>query len=256
MFSVYILFQVFRFCCLLLFTYFMVDCTLFHAETSVNCELNFTLYASVTPHCGPYCWKSVWLWCSLLTSFVWILGGCLACPKLLNSLRPLTNTDIIRKIIKKPYFWSLSFLLVVVIVYNGIIIADNEGITVYVEGVVVASKVLTLLLMFQLNFTLPPSREQNFCVSTILAYYFTLLLFIFDNLCKFVELSTRIAFKFYTVNKSSHPLKMVDLMLEIADAYLYKTFMHFFWAKLFCGRKDVLMVKRANMAQLGDDDAG
>ena len=255
LFLAYILMQIFRFLCLIHFVIFMVDCTLFHAETSVNCELNFTLYLSATPHCGPYCWKGLWLCCSILTSLFWLLGSSLACPKLISSLRPLSNREILWRLVKKPYFWSLNVILVVVIVYDAILISNNKGIIVFVEYAVVASKILSLLLVFQLNFTYPPSKEKHFVFIAVFAYNFTLFLFTLDNLCKFVELSTRIAFKFYTVKESSHPLKMIDLMLEIVDAYLYKSFLTFFWLKLFCGKKDVLKTNLSRISPLDDDDS-
>ena len=35
-----------------MFAVFMVECSVFHNETSVNCDINFTTYK--TPGCGPF----------------------------------------------------------------------------------------------------------------------------------------------------------------------------------------------------------
>lgn len=85
-----------------MFSIFEVDCTLYHDSTSVDCE-GFTVY--IIPHCDPYCWKTIWLVCSIITSTVWF---CLLHTKMLPRLRPARNEKIFWSIIKKPYFWSLN----------------------------------------------------------------------------------------------------------------------------------------------------
>ena len=68
---------------------FMVDCTLYHDSTSVDCE-GFTVYT--IPHCDPYCW-TIWLVCSAITCTVWF---CLLNTKMLLRLRPARNKKIFK----------------------------------------------------------------------------------------------------------------------------------------------------------------
>lgn len=113
------------------------------------------------------------------------------------------------------------------------------------------SKLLTVTLIFQLNFTYPPSTADGFSLIFLVLYYMTLSIFFLDNSCKFVELTVRISYKLYTVNSKipRRELQVVGLMLEIVDAALYHSFATFFWNKIFRGRSDVLMTYSPDLAQ-------
>ena len=80
-----ILFQLFRFGSLVMFSIFQADCMLFYGSSTVNCD-NFTVYS--TPECDAYCWKTLWLICSILTSTVYM---CLLNRTMLPELRPVGN---------------------------------------------------------------------------------------------------------------------------------------------------------------------
>jgi len=98
----YILFQLFRLASLVMFSIFMVDCTLYHGTTSVDCQ-NFTVYT--IPMCDGYCWKIIWLSCSILTSTICI---CLLSRSLLPDLRPVGYSAIWKCLLRKPYFGLLT----------------------------------------------------------------------------------------------------------------------------------------------------
>ena len=224
-----------------MFSIFVVDCTLYHDSTSVDCT-NFTAYN--TPPCDPYCWKTVWLACSILTS---IVGICLLNRTLLPELRPVGNKVILKCLVRKPFFWSLNTITVLVILYDVLIMAQNENAKIYVECLVIPSKLFTVYLLYQLNFTFPPCRQKDFRPISRGAYCITLSVFVLDNLCKFLVLSAQVAFKFYTVNHNKpKPLTIIDLMLMVINASLYHTFLQFFWQKLFRGDKDILKVVKQN----------
>lgn len=215
----------------------MIDCTLYHDSTSVDCN-GFTVYD--IPNCDPYCWKTIWLACSIITSTVWLL---LLNTKMLPKLRPLRNKKIFMSIIKKPYFWSLNTITGTVVLYDVLIMVSNSNAKIYVECLVVVSKLWTLLLLFQLNFTFPPSRKKGFRVISRGAYCLTMSVFVLDNLCKFLTVSSQVAFKLYTVEYGeTKPMTIVDLMLMIINASLYLNFLQFFWQKLFRGDKDILTI--------------
>ena len=78
-------FQLFRLASLVMFSIFLFDCILYHDTTSVDC-IDFTVYNTST--CDPYCWKTVWLVCSILTSTVYM---CLLNRTMLPELRPVGN---------------------------------------------------------------------------------------------------------------------------------------------------------------------
>ena len=224
-----------------MFSIFVIDCTLYHDSTSVDCS-NFTVYN--TPKCDPYCWKTVWLVCSILTSTVWI---CLLNTTLLPELRPVRNKVILKCLVRKPYFWSLNTTIVLVVLYDVLIMVQNENARIPVECLVVLSKLFTVYLLYQLNFTFPPCRGKNFRPISRAAYCITMSIYVLDNLCKFLVLSAQVAFKFYTVNHNKpKPLTIIDLMLMIINATLYHSFLQFFWQKLFRGDKDILKVVKDN----------
>ena len=176
----------------------MVDCTFYHGTSSVDCQ-NFTVYT--TPMCDGYCWKIIWLSCSILTSTICI---CLLSRSLLPDLRPVGYSAIWKCLLRKPYFWSLNFTTAVVVIYNILVMIHNPDAssTVLIECLVIASKLWTLYLVYQLNFTLPPCREKNFRPISRAAYYITLSIFALENLCKLVTTSTQVAFKFYTIHNT------------------------------------------------------
>ena len=233
--AICIIFQLFRLVSLVMFSIFVVDCTLYHHSTSVDCT-NFTVYN--TPGCSPYCWKTVWLSCSISTS---IVGICLLNRTLLPELRPVRNKVILKCLVRKPYFWSLNAITVLVVLYDVLIMTQNENAKKHVECLVVLSKLCTVYLLYQLNFTFPPCRQKDFRPISRAAYCMTLSIFALDNLCKFLVVSAQVAFKFYTVNHNRpKPLTIIDLMLMVINASLYHNFLQFFWQKLFRGDKDIL----------------
>ena len=224
-----------------MFSIFVVDCTLYHDSTSVDCT-NFTVYN--TPGCDPYCWKTVWLCCSISTS---IVGICLLNRTLLPELRPVRNKAILKCLIRKPYFWSLNTITVLVVLYDVLIMTQNENAKIQVECLVILSKLCTVYLLYQLNFTFPPCRQKDFRPISRAAYCITLSIFALDNLCKFLVLSAQVAFKFYTINHNRpKPLTIIDLMLMFINASLYHSFLKFFWQKLFRGDKDILKEVKQN----------
>lgn len=254
----FILFQLFRLTCLVMFAIFVVDCTLYHGSTSVDCK-NFSVYS--VPGCNEYCWKSTWLVCSILTSTICI---CVLNRSLLPDLRPVGYTAVWRCLVRKPYFWSLNITAALAILYDVLIMIHNQDAKIPIECLVVASKLWTLYLIYQLNFTYPPSRGKNFRPISRAAYCITLSIFALDNLCKLLVVSAQVAFKFYTVNRTApEPVTIIDLMLMITNGSLYHSFLQFFWQKLFRGGKDILTVVRQNFAETSgirehihpDDDA-
>ena len=239
--AICILFQLFRLVSLVMFSIFVVDCTLYHDSTSVDCT-NFTVYN--TPPCDPYCWKTAWLSCSILTS---IVGICLLNRTVLPDLRPVRNKVILKCLVRKPYFWSLNTITALVVLYDVLIMAQNDNAKIQVECLVILSKLFTVYLLYQLNFTCPPCRQRDFRPISRAAYCITLSIFVLDNLCKFLVVSAQVAFKFYTVNQNKpKPLTIIDLMLMVINASLYHSFLQFFWQKLFRGDKDILKSVKQN----------
>lgn len=247
----YLLFQVFRFVTLVMFAIFMVECSVFHNETSVDCDINFTAYN--TPGCGPYCWKGMWIGCSVITCLIGLFIICVPiASRHIQQIRPASDTSIVRSLVVKPYFWHLNTIVLLVVVYDAIILCQKHvSGSEEVEVGVILSKLLTVALIFQLNFTYPPSTADGFPLICLVLYYMTLSIFVLDNLCKFVELSVRISYKLYTVNTkaSNRELQVISLMLQIVDASLYHSFATFFWNKIFRGRSDVLMTYSPDLAQ-------
>ena len=138
-------------------------------------------------------------------------------------------------------------MTVAVIAYDGLIMYQNQDARIPIECLVNFSKVFTLYLIYQLNFTYRPSKAKGFRFTSRALYFITLLIFVLDNLCKALVVSAQVAFKFYTVNASApKPLTIIDLMLMIINASLYYSFLQFFWLKLFIGDKDILAVNKQN----------
>ena len=226
-----------------MFAIFVGDCTLSHDSSSVDCK-NFTVYH--VPMCNGYCWKTLWLTCSILTSLFCI---CLLNRFVLSELRPVGCTVVLKCLFWKPYFWALNIITIAVIAYEGLIIKQNQDAMIPIECLVIFSKVFTLYLIYQLNFTYPPSKKKGFSFTSRALYFITLLSFILDNLCKALVVSAQVAFKFYTVNASApKPLTIIDLMLMIINASLYYSFLQFFWQKIFRGDKNILSMYKQNFA--------
>ena len=228
----------------------MVDCSVFHNQTSVDCDINFTTYR--TPGCGPYCWKGMWVGCSAVTCIIWLFVLCVPiASQYIQDIRPASNLSIMRSLLVKPYFWYLNVIFSLVVIHDAIILSQKlvSG-SEQVQIGVVLSKLLVMVLIFQLNFTYPPSTN-HFSKYLVGLYYITLSIFVLDYFCKFVELSIRITYKLYTVNASAsnRALEVVELMLEIADAALYNHFATFFWNKMFRGRSDVLITYGPDLVQ-------
>lgn len=147
-------------------------------------------------------------------------------------------------------------MTVVVTVYDGLIMKQNQDARIPIECFVIVSKVFTLYLIYQLNFTYPPSKTEGFTFTSRALYFITLLIFVLDNLCKALVVSAQVAFKFYTVNASApKPLTIIDLMLMIINGSLYYSFLQFFWLKLFIGDKDILTINKQNFVNQQDDAA-
>lgn len=250
----YFIFQFFRLLSLAFFTVFMVDCTVYHSQTSVDCHINYTIYEHIsTPGCGPYCWKGLWIGCSCFTSIIVICTLCIP-SELSRPLRPAQNLQVIISLLRKQYFWYLNFILGLIFLYHSIVIELSTANLKpsQVEVGVIISKVLTICLIYQLNFTYPPSTStDNFPLVYVIIYYMTLFMFVLDNFCKFAELSIRVSYKLYTIEypHEDQQREVLILMLEIVDASLYHHFLSFFWNKIFRGRKDVLLTYSPDLVQ-------
>ena len=146
LFVFYLLFQVFRFVALVMFAIFMVECCVFHNKTSVNCEpgdINFTTYR--TPGCSPFCWKGLWIACSVITCLVvFFMVFAPVESRYIQRIRPASNTSIFCSLIVKPYFRYLNFIVMLVVVYDAIVQRQNDvNGSEEVEIVVIVSKLLS-----------------------------------------------------------------------------------------------------------------
>ena len=194
-------------------------------------------------------WKGMWVAWSALTNIIWLFVLCVpVANRHIQDMRPASNLRVMRYLVIKPYFWYLNFIVFLVVIHDVIILSQKDqnhvGGSQQVEAGVVVSKLLTVCLIFQLNFTYPPSGNLSPRSLIASCYYITLLIFVLDYLCKLIELFIRIAYKLYSVNSSAsdRELQVIGLMLEVADAPLYKNFTHLFSNKIFRGRSDVLMI--------------
>ncbi|XP_020613599.1 uncharacterized protein LOC110051860 [Orbicella faveolata] len=232
-----VLFQLFRLASLVMFSMFLFDCILYHDTTSVDCTY-FTVYN--TPPCDPYCWKTVWLVCSILTSTVFI---CLLNRTMLPELRPVRNKVVLKSLIRMPYFWSLNTTTALAVLYDALIMIQNKKAKISIECLEIVSKPWTLCLLYQLNFTFPPCTQRGFRRISRAAYCITLSIYVLDNLSRFAADTAQVAFKFYTINRDlPKPLTIINLMLMIINASVYYNFMQFFWKKLFRDDKEILKV--------------
>ena len=166
----------------------------------------------------------MWVVWSALTSIIWLFVLCVpVANRHIQGMRPASNLRVMRYLVIKPYFWYLNFIVFLVVIYDTIILSQRHvSGSQQVEVGVVVSKLLTVCLIFQLNFTYPPSGNLSLRRLIASRYYITLLIFVLDYLCKFIELSIRIAYKLYSVNSSAsdRELQVIGLMLEVADALL------------------------------------
>ena len=100
-----------------------------------------------------------------------------------------------------------------------------------------------IVFVISIEFYISAFRGKGFRAISRGAYCLTLSVFVLDNLCKFLVVTSQVAFKFYTVEHGiTKPMTIVDLMLMIINASLYLSFLQFFWQKLFRGDKDILTV--------------
>ena len=77
-------------------------------------------------------------------------------------MRPASNLQVMRYLVIKPYFWYLNFIVFLVVIYDTIILSQRHvSGSQQVEVGVVVSKLLTVCLIFQLNFTYPPSGNLS-----------------------------------------------------------------------------------------------
>ena len=240
LFWLFIVLQICHLASLGMFGVFQVDCTIWKHGTSVDCG-KFSLYGTV---CDGYCWKSIWLIMSLASSC--FLAFFLLSGKIPNGQKGNTKALFVM-VVTKPFFWSKLFLLSTIMVYNISIILEDQSAKIYVEVLVMFSKTFTLLLIFLLNYTKSPSREQSSVIIRV-AFYICLLLFFADNFLKFLASSAQIAFKFYDVKHAKiSKTTITDLMLMVASAHLYQDFFRFFLLKLFLPSKDILGINRSDL---------
>ena len=193
-------------------------------------------------------WKGMWVAWSALTNIIWLFVLCVpVANRHIQDMRPASNLRVMRYLVIKPYFWYLNFIVFLVVIHDVIILSQKDQKHVsgsqQVEAGVVVSKLLTVCLIFQLNFTYPPSGNLSPRHLIASCYYITLVIFVLDCLCKLIELSIRIAYKLYSVysSASDRELQVIGLMLEVADALLYKNFTHLFSNKILRGKSDVLI---------------
>lgn len=221
-----------------MYTIFCVDCLLFHSSSSADCQ-NFTIYAQ------PYNWKTAWSALSIVNLLLLIL---LLVFRTLVDLAQLGPLAILKELSGRPQFWTSVAQIISAVIYDGMIIAENSNAHKHTEGLFIVMKLLTALMVYQLNFMLPPTNAEMYSTLVVIAYNMTLLCFAVDNLIKFFIESTEVVFKVYTFDPKEvqHPLKVVNLMLMIINASLYAFFWHFLWNKLFCGNKDILTTFRSN----------
>ena len=115
----YLIFQVFRFETFVMFAIMMVECSVFHNETTIDC---YTSTTCRSPGCGPYCWKGMWVGCSTVICIIWLFVLCVPIvSKHIREIRPASNASNMRSLVVKPYFWALKFTVAIVVVYDAIV---------------------------------------------------------------------------------------------------------------------------------------
>ena len=156
------------------------------------------------------------------------------------------NKVLWKRLVRMPYFWSLNTTTALAALYDVLIMIQNKKAKIFIECLEIVSKLWTLYLLYQLNFTFPPCTQRGFRRISRAAYCITLSIYVLDNLCKLLATSAQVAFKFYSVNvmrgNLPKPREIINLMLMIINASLYHNFLQFFWQKLFRGDKDILKV--------------
>ena len=238
----YILFQLFRLASLAWSAFLMVDCNF-----NIDSKNSTVLFDDDSPIClASDSWYIVSLTCSILTSIICI---CLLNQKVLPKLRPVGYTVVLKCLFLKPYSWSLSSFTVVVIAYDIVALRWQLGERrkIAMLWLLIFYKLVTLFLIYQLNFTYPPSKARDFRFTSIAGYFITLSIFFLDNLWAVAVVAANVASK---VNDSvPNLLSIRDYLISmVINASLYNSFLHFFWQKIFRGDKNILSMYKQNFA--------
>lgn len=238
--SLYIVLLAFRFVSLLMYTIFSADCLLYRSSTGADCQ-NFTIY----PH--PYQWKLAWASLSITNLLLLFLVLSPSVSRNNRDLAPLGLHSALKVLKGRPQFWTSIAQIICASIYDVMITVKNSG-TSFTLWLFIVMKVLTLLMIYQLNFIFPPTTAKGYSFPVVVAYNLTLLCFTMDYLLKFFMESTGVVFKVYTfkVTGEQHSEKVINLMLMIINASLYRFMWNFLWNKLFCGDKDILTTFRSN----------
>ena len=227
----YILFQLFRLASLVCFATSLVDCKLKRDVPNDN-----------SPTClAQYRWNIVWLTCSILTSIICI---CLLNQKVLPEVRPVGYTAVLKCLFLKPYFWSLSTMIVFVTTYE-IFWRMPQDTSICL---LTFSRLMTLYLIYQLNFTYRPAKARGFRFTSIAGYFITLSIFFLDSLWNVVAVSVYITSELKPLNKSGMLVLLCYLVAMLVNASLHNAFLQFFWQKIFRGDKNILSVHKENLA--------
>ena len=249
----YILFQLFRLASLVWFVITLLDCKWNTDDDSSKCLVY-------------YKWDIVRLTCSILTSIICI---CLLNQKVLPELRPVAYTVVLKCLFLKPYFWSLSGMTVLattcnIILWMQLIKEPRQGDELSSSSLsssssslsssslclLTFSRLMTLYVIYQLNFTYPPSKAKGFRFTSIAGYFITLSIFYLNNLWDFVAVSVHIASEVTAYDVESKLLNILSyLIIMVINASLCNTFLQFFWLKIFRGDKDILSVYKQNLAE-------
>ena len=197
-----------------------------------------------------YKWNIIWLTCSILTSIICI---CLLNQKVLPELRPVGHTVVLKCLFLKPYFWSLSSMTVLVTTCDIILsmqpMKKQRDAKITINCLLTFSRLMTLYLIYQLNFTYPPSKARGFRFTSIAGYFVTLSIFFLDNLWNVVAASVKIAYEATVNDTRPNLLYMLNyLILMLINASLSNAFLQFFWQKIFSGDKNILRVYKENLA--------
>ena len=99
---------------------------------------------------------------------------CLLNQKILRELRPIRCTVVLKCLICKPYFSSLNIMTVLVTAYDILSIRIQiQEVKITIACFVIAFKLMTLYLIYQLNSTYPPSKAKDFRLTAVAGYFIT-----------------------------------------------------------------------------------
>ena len=169
-----------------MFSIFVIDCTLYYDATSVDCG-NFTLYSM--PVCDAYCWKAIWLICSILTATICI---CLMRKSLFPELRPFGYTAIWKHLIRKPYFWSLNSITSLAIIYDILIMYQNRDAKIYIQPKMQRlSGHLREVVTYIYRTTVGPFREDRGLNTSAFWNRIHCMQFLIYNMCSFIPRASR-----------------------------------------------------------------